>query len=287
MALLTFIIPVRHHRSVGNWQIARAYLAQTLASIAAQTSGLWNCIVVANHGTDLPDMPRKCHAVRVDLPLTQMPDRNDDLEGYYDAIRQDKGLRLLAGLKHVDPASHVMVVDYDDFVHRDLAKFVADRRQSAGWRIGRGLVWSGGRIFFAMRNFHRLCGTSHIIRRDLLGTFINHAGQVDMARVKRRLGSHIFIDDDVAAEGHPLEELPFAGAVYRVGNVQSASGSGELISYMTPARDIWRRPKFFLRNLISYRYLDDQTRSRFTLPTSKQDGSYLSYLRPYANDSRS
>lgn len=263
---LVFVIPVRHPGSVKDWSALKGYLRQTLVSVAAQTAPGWECVVVANAGASLPDMPEGCRVVTVDLPLPEMPNRETQLEAYYDAVRHDKGLRIHAGLKDIAPDSHVMVVDFDDFVHRDLAVFVAAHRSATGWNIDRGYVWDGGALCFAQPRFHQMCGTSHIIRRDLLGSFVTAGGQIDIAAVKRRLGSHIFIHHDLAAQGDGLMDLPFFGAVYRIGNPQSTSGSGQLMTQMTPRRDLLAHPRRFVGNMLRYRRLTSKLRRDFTLP---------------------
>lgn len=267
---LVFIIPVRHPASVADWSVLQRYLRQTLASIAAQTSSDWDCVVVANAEALLPDMPPNCRVIRVDLPLPEMPDRKTQLEAYYDTVRHDKGLRIHAGLDGIAKNSHVMVVDFDDFVHRRVAAFVGEHRSETGWKISQGYVWSGGSWCFAQSGFHQMCGTSHIIRRDLLGSFTTIDGGHDIAAIKRRLGSHIFIHKDLTAEGHPLEDLPFAGAVYRVGNPQSTSGSGQLPALMTPPRNLLGHPRAFARNMLRYRYVTRNLRKDFTLPLGQQ-----------------
>ena len=263
---LVFVIPVRHPDSVRNWGVLQDYLRQTLDSIAAQTSPHWECVVVANTGAALPDMPPKCRVITVDLPLPDMPDRETQLEAFYDAVRHDKGLRIHAGLDGISDSSHVMVVDFDDFVHRDLAGFVSAHRSDAGWNIDHGYVWDGGAWCFAQPGFHQMCGTSHIIRRDLLGSFETENGLPDIAAIKRRLGSHIFIHHDLAEQGHGLAGLPFPGAVYRIGNPQSTSGSGQLRTLMTPRHDLLAHPRRFVRNMLRYRRVTRHLRRSFTLP---------------------
>lgn len=267
-ASLVFVVPVRHPESVRDWSIVQGYLRQTLASIAAQTSYNWECVVVCNKGALLPNMPPNCRVIRVDLPLPYMPDRETELEAYYDAVRNDKGLRIHAGLHEISENAHVMVVDADDFVHRRLAEFVDARRDDVGWNISQGFVWSGGSWCFAQSGFHLMCGTSHIIRRDLLGSFSAADGQTDIAAIKRRLGSHIFIHADLATQGYPLQDLPFAGAVYRVGNPQSVTGSGQLAAVMTPPGDFFEHPRTFVRKLLRYRRVSSTVRQDFTLPVN-------------------
>lgn len=269
-AALVFVIPVRHHHSVSDWAAVRRHLAQTLVSIAAQTSQNWQCVIVANEGADLPEVPPGCTVRHVDLPLPQMPDRETELEAFYDAVRHDKGLRIYHGVHDIAPDSHVMVVDFDDFVSRRLAELVSAHRHEHGWYLARGHVWSGGRWTYQHPEFFRLCGTSHIVRRDLYGSLKQADGHPAMAIVKRWLGSHIFIHDDLAAAGKPLAPLPFPGAVYRIGNPGSTSGTGGLAEAMTPSRLLLRHPRS-LGRMLRYRPVTPALRQEFSLP-ARPDG---------------
>ena len=266
-ARLVFVIPVRHHHSVADWTVVQRNLAATLQSVSAQTTTNWECIVVANTGALLPTMPAGCTVCRVDLPLPQMPDRTRDLEAYYDAVRHDKGLRLYHGVRDISPDHHVMVVDFDDFVSCRLARMVAASPDAPGWSVNRGYVWSGGNLLYLHRDFHRLCGTSHIVRRDLYGT-LERDGRPDMSAIKRWLGSHIFIHDDLARAGTPLMPLPFPGAVYRIGNPISTSGTGRLLAAMIPPRSILTQPHRALSRLRHFRRVTDVIRREFSLPAA-------------------
>ncbi|MCE4557823.1 hypothetical protein [Pelomonas cellulosilytica] len=242
----------------------KKYLGQTLASIAAQTVSGWECIVVANRGADLPDLPKGCRAEFVDLPLPALPDRTTMLDEYYDGVRADKGQRIYAGVRAVASDSHVMVVDFDDFVSCRLAEFVVQNRTNAGWNIEDGYLWSGGGWCYLQSRFHEMCGTSHIIRRDLLGVF-EQDGKVDMDGIKRRLGSHIFIHRDLAIAGHPLSALPFPGAIYRIGNAQSTSGNGALFRVATPPRQFFTHPFRASQYLLRYRRVGVDLRNEFSI----------------------
>ncbi len=130
----------------------------------------------------------------------RLPDCETQIEAYYDAVRHDKGLRIHVGLAGIADQTHAMVVDFNDFVHRRLVAHVEAHRDAAGWNISRGHVWSGGSWCFAQSRFHSMCGTSHIVRRDLMGNFTTPEGRTDIAAVERRLDSHIFIPKDLAAQ---------------------------------------------------------------------------------------
>lgn len=265
-APLVFVVPIRHQDAVSDWGLSMRYLTQTLAAIAGQTVSDWECVVVANEGADLPEMPDRCRAEYVDLPVPDLPDPDNDLEGFYDAIRVDKGSRIYAGVRDAAPDSHIMAVDSDDFVSNRLAALVMENRAAPGWNLERGYVWSGGDWCYLQHSFHQTCGTSHIIRRDTYGT-LEQDGQVDLTAVKRRLGSHIFIHHDLKDAGRPLPPLPFPGAVYRVGNPQSATGRGTLFGYVTPPRRFLTHPVSNTGRLTRYRRVTPALRQEFSLPT--------------------
>ncbi len=83
----------------------------------------------------------------------------------YEAIRADKGRRVLAGMLQAGAMGHVMIVDDDDFVSCRLAGFVAANLAETGWYLKHGYVWTeGSRLLFRHDDFSHLCGTSHIIR---------------------------------------------------------------------------------------------------------------------------
>jgi hypothetical protein len=225
---LVFIIPVRHQDNSRDWNQLKFNLSQTLKSIEAQTHSNWRGIVVANAGADLPPLPSKFEAAFVDFPPNPHYDLEDDLEAYYEAVRFDKGRRILAGLYRAQTSGHIMLVDDDDFVHRDLAAFAARDPTANGWFIKVGYLWDEGRLLFKYRDFSHLCGTSHIIRADLFGLPLR-MDDVTESFICRTLGSHRFIAEDLAAAGTPLAVLPFAGAVYRVGHRGAHSQSDTIL----------------------------------------------------------
>jgi hypothetical protein len=223
---LTFIIPVRHQENARDWHLLKCDLAQTVASIAAQQSEAWNAIVVANQGADLPTLPSRFSVKWVDFPPNPLHEQGTAaVELFRDAIRLDKGRRILAGMLHGGQMSHVMIVDDDDLVHRNLAGFVQENPGKPGWYFSHGYIWKDrGKLLYLYSNFSQLCGTSHIIRSDLYQIPATMADASD-AYVRRMLGSHIMIDGILRDRGTALEPLPFPGAIYRVGHSGSWSNS--------------------------------------------------------------
>jgi len=251
--MLSFIIPVRHQSTVDSWPAVKARLAITIRSLRAQDNKAWNAVVVASRGADLPNCLEGIDVVFVDLPITR-PDSNGPKELFYQAIRHDKGHRVLAGLLHTRPAGHIMVVDFDDLVSRKLAGLVAQSPHANGWYFDRGYFFSGGRIIYDCRSgFFEWCGTSHIIRCDLL-RLPDSAEQASEEYIQRNLGSHKFIKRDLEALGVPLARLPFAGAIYRMGHSDAVTGSNHIVSRFVNRWALYKPGKLMV-DLARFRYL--------------------------------
>ena len=228
--MLTFITPVRHHETAKNWARIKQKLAETMRSISRQDGGEWRAVLVANPGSDLPDLPPNFEVAWVDFPPNRVTMQNTpDPEQFYQALRSDKGRRVLSGMLHAGGSGYFMVVDDDDFVSRRLASFVSANAGPNGWFVRDGYVWKeGARLLFRPTDFSRICGSSHIVRADLyqLPASVETA---DDAYVQRVLGSHIFTYDHFAAAGTPLAPLPFPGAVYRIAHADSSTRSGGIV----------------------------------------------------------
>jgi hypothetical protein len=253
--MLSFVIPVRHQASVGDWANVKAKLAITLRSVAAQTNTDWNGVVVANEDANLPDIPDRFEVVRVNFPYRELPDQRVDTEAFYNAIRDDKGKRILSGLLHLRPSGHVMVVDCDDLISQKLAAFVSDNPDANGWYFDTGHFFSGSRLLYRRpRAFFEVCGTSHIIRADLLDLPQNQQ-DASVSYIRYRMGSHKFIKTALDEQATPLLPLPFVGAIYRIGHSGSVSSSSGLFRHIFAPSDIVLRPHRTFARLIRLRLL--------------------------------
>jgi len=239
-------------------------LAQTAAAIARQDHAGWRAVIVANIEADLPQLPAGFAVKRVDFPPNLFPEQaGNDKEARYDAIRFDKGRRILAGMLHDPVTDYFMVVDDDDFVSSKLAGFVSVHGGAPGWRFNTGYVWAdGGTLLYRHPAFHKFCGTSHIVRADLMELPARFEDASD-AYIKRRLGSHIFIDDDLREKGTPLVPLPFCGAIYRVGHAGATSQSGRLLRTFLLRKDFIARPWGLVNALLRLRLLTSRLRQEF------------------------
>lgn len=234
---LSFIIPVRHPSNSRDWPTLKRNLSQTIASIAAQQSDAWSAVIVANQGSDLPPLPARFSVKWVEFP----PNRRVESgairdESWWDALRLDKGRRILAGMIHAGTTSYMMAVDEDDFVHRGLTTFVTKNSGKNGWRFSKGYLWAdGGGLLYLTCDFSGICGSSHIVRSDLYGI---PAALEDASEeyLRYMLGAHRFIDRILSERGTPLDPLPFPGAIWRVGHSGSASGSTNVIPRLVDLR---------------------------------------------------
>ena len=264
--VLTFIIPVRHQDNAKDWNKLKSNLTQTLRSMSAQDDKRWKAIIVANNGADLPELPPQVEVKRVDFSPNQTHDKGstERREDWWDAFRIDKGRRVLAGLYHAGKdAGHIMITDDDDLVSRRLTSFVAQHPSSPGWFIKKGYVWSdGGKYLYEYEDFSRLCGTSHIVRQDLFN-LPDKIEDVGREYICKMLGSHTFMHDLLDKQATPLEELPFVGAVYRIGHAGAHSGSQNLMNLFFLRSRMIFRPWLFIARLFRLRYLTEDRKKEF------------------------
>jgi hypothetical protein len=261
---LTFIVPVRHQDNARDWNALKANLAQTVASIANQSSGDWRGIVVANAGADLPELPERFEVVRVDFPPNDMHERDGaDMEDFYEAFRVDKGRRVLAGMLRARASRFFMIVDDDDFVSARLVQHASAYPDANGWTIDRGYIWNdGGRLLLEHDDFSHLCGTSLIVRSDLYG-LPERFEDAPLDWIKQMLGSHVRIAGILAKRGTPLETLPFRGAVYRVAHAGSHSQARGLLHTYFLRLEALREPSTLWRNLWKLRMVNAERRGEF------------------------
>jgi len=262
--MLTFIIPVRHPDNSKNWDALKARLAQTITSISGQNSDRWQAIIVANTGADLPALPKGFSVERVDFAPNPKHERgaNDDVEAFRDFFRVDKGRRVRAGMLAARNATFFMIVDDDDFVSSRLAGYVARHSDDNGWYIDQGYMWGEGNLLLgAISKFFMLCGTSHIISARLYDLERLRGNDAD-DYMKRMLGSHIAVAQELAAAGTPLKALPFFGAIYRVGHPGAHSNSSGLIATFFKKTTL-ANPLRFIKTALSLRLITPKLRREF------------------------
>lgn len=264
MVTLTFIIPIRHYENIRNIDEFNFNLQQTVHSINLQTSQDWQAIIVVNTGTLLPELPKNFKIKYVDFKKNENHEYTDEisLEGFRDSVRLDKGKRILAGMLEAEKTRYFMVVDDDDLISKHLTSYVSMNNTEYGWKINKGYVWqSKSNLLYAKNNFNKICGTSLIIQSNLYGLKkdINlHSEEY----IKNMLGSHVKIDEILAINGTPLKNLPFRGAIYRVGHICSHSQNGGIFKYFITLRD-FKNPKQLMYKILHLRYFFKRLKNDF------------------------
>jgi hypothetical protein len=262
--VLTFIVPLRHPKNSPDWQALKRRLAQTIRSIAGQDDERWRAIIVANEGSDLPELPDKFELKQVSFPPNPMFEQGDnDREVFLDSCRLDKGRRVLAGILEADRSGYSMVVDDDDFVSCRLTSFAAERLEGNGWYMQKGYIWGdGGKLIYEYADFWKFCGTSHIIRTALyeLPASVEDS---DPQYLRKIFGSHVFVRDYLLARRKPLEPLPFAGAIYRIGHAGAHSKSPGLVRQVFFKREILNNPFKLAQRFSRLRLLNAAVRRQF------------------------
>jgi hypothetical protein len=261
---LTFIIPLRHPDNSRDWQALKRRLSQTIRSIAGQDDARWRAIIVANEGSDLPELPEKFELKQVRFPPNPVFEQGAyGREVFLDSCRLDKGRRVLAGILQADRSGYSMVVDDDDFVSCRLTGFAAGRSGANGWYMPKGYIWGdGGKLIYEYPDFWKFCGTSHIIRTALYELPVG-VEDADPDDIRRIFGSHLAIRGYLEARGTPIEPLPFAGAIYRIGHAGSHSKSPGLVKEVFFRREILKNPFKLAQRFSRLRLLDAAVRRQF------------------------
>lgn len=244
---LSFVIPVRDPKGVKNWPQIKDILEKTLSSLHATGGAVF---VAASRGSDLPQL-HGAHLVELDLPYSELPPPHT--EQRYDAIRMDKGARIMHALVRYRPKGHVMVVDYDDLVHREITDLPRNNPDTPGWILNAGYVFdSSGTCYHINRGFNKICGTSVIVRSDLLA-IPQKVEDIDYQWAATMLGSHRFIQEYFAKSSDTkFIEVNRPLSAYRIGYGDNVSGMDTVKSAYFDS-EILLTPKKFLKNLLRLR----------------------------------
>lgn len=270
MTVLTFIIPVRHFQNAKNWQKVKSNLEETLKSISMQTDPSWQALVIANTGSDLPQMPHENIKVKyVDFDPNPLFEQKDaDLEVFHDAFRIDKGRRVLKGMLDSLDTRYFMIVDDDDYVNKNITSYVKKNIGENGWYIEKGYIWPDqSQFLLAVNEFYKKCGTCFIVRKDLynLPKSFSDATQKYICDF---LGSHMFIKNYLENTKQALLPLPFEGAIYRAGHGESHSKSNDVFRRLLINNKLLKTPVKLLKGLLNIRLFSVVTRSNFRYSNS-------------------
>ncbi|MDJ0571725.1 MAG: glycosyltransferase family A protein [Pleurocapsa sp. MO_192.B19] len=207
--MLCFIIPVKSAQVSGSWELVSKLFERTIKSVCNQTISDFRVIVVCHEKPNIEFEHPNVTYIEVDLPIPTWNDNTD-----HASREQDKQKKIFTGLiyaRKFNP-THIMFVDADDCVSKNLAEFVSQNSQCNGWFIGRGYEYRDGSksLLLRRKKFHLKCGTTFIIRYDL----IVPKEDIKIDDIDKSFLYHQNILKIMSKKGSSLELLPFEGAVY-------------------------------------------------------------------------
>ena len=230
--MLIFITSIRHPHNSDSYQRVVGLLDQTLESICAQTSVNFQVVVVCN---EVPNLPSRQNVdyVKVNFPP---PSKLKRPTTGMQAIRLDRGSKYVIGLLYARRYSpdYIMFFDADDYISCRIVEFVERHPVVDGWYFEHGYSYQqGANSVRLLDNFYKMCGTSHIFQFSLFplphqltvhSSLQSITTIMDDQYLNSVLGSHRFARRYYKSRAVDLEMLPFAGAVWVLGNGENHSG---------------------------------------------------------------
>lgn len=260
---------MRARALAADWRYHTWLLEKTLDSILAQTHPAFEAVVVCH---DIPDIRQaahpQVHILPVDIPVPART--NDDM-------CLDKVLKISAGVEWAlkRGSDYVMFVDADDLVSRRLSAFVAAHHGANGWYFHDGFVHTYGERWVRVDAPHHLvCGTSAIVRADLLRSAPSDFCRGAVVNTLADAGHNLY-EKHLAEGGTPIAPLPFPGAVYVLhpdSTSQVAGGAGYWPAAAGERRPGWRRTlrrvRQAARRIGTMRPITPRLRAEFTIPST-------------------
>ncbi|MDX1889116.1 glycosyltransferase family A protein [Mycolicibacterium sp. 050158] len=231
--MLAFVTTLRHPHNSRDYAHVERLLRESLRSITRQTHDDYVVVIVGNQAPRFA-LPPRTHFVEVDF---DPPSLQRGPHTGATACVWDKGTKTgvaLAWLR-ASPPDYVMLLDADDFIHRDLVAYVHRHPTSPGWVVKRGYAYSRRRNVYAWRRrLDRICGTSFILPFAALG--VPPSLRVDATAeavadafgddvLEQVLAGHRYALDWWRRRGRHLQTLPFAGVVYHLDTGENHSGN--------------------------------------------------------------
>lgn len=251
--MIGFVIPLKSAQVSNSWEHVSRLLNRTLQSICNQTDENFKVIVACHeYPSDRCDVSHpNIEFIQVKFPapapignLNEEEAFNDLVQGKLrEKMRLDRQRKTWTGLNYLKKYSptHVMVVDADDCISKNIASYVSQYPDKNGWYIERGYEYAdqSNRIYLRS-NFYQRCGTSHILKFDLMSPEMGEFSEVTSNHLRHQNFRKNFDD-----RGFHLECLPFEGAVYVVDNQENITAQKKYA--------LKREKNFASRTLLSLR----------------------------------
>ncbi|MDX1383889.1 MAG: hypothetical protein R3190_09625 [Thermoanaerobaculia bacterium] len=232
--MLAFVTALPHPHNVRSYPRVGELLGRSLAGLERQTCDAFT-IRIAGNGPAPIELPPSARWVDVDLEPAYPRPGPVPPEHLSTRVMRDKGLKLASGILAARDAapSHYMLFDYDDLLSRRLAEHCRRHPDERGWYADRGYVyWEGSGRITAVRDFSEVCGSSFVLRRDLLSMPPALAAGSPPAEIAEAVGErflvellarHVTTRAYLRETGVELAPLPFPAAVWMRGTGENAS----------------------------------------------------------------
>jgi hypothetical protein len=257
--MLVFVIPLKSREASKSWLQVSKLLERCVQSICRQTDPNFKVVVVCNQRPDITFSHPCLHYLEVDFPV---PELNLQSRNY------DKAKKIIAGLLYARQFSptHAMLVDADDCVSHRIAALTKQHPEANGWFVNKGYVYQENShlIYYRKLAFHNICGTCNILRFDLCPLPALSSDQIEPTSELIAFYSgknHRDVTKIMQAQQTPLAELPFAGAVYIIGNGENIYQAG----FSTIYKDRTKQLIFRLKEALRFRWLTPSVRQEFGL----------------------
>ncbi|PSB20031.1 hypothetical protein C7B76_06660 [filamentous cyanobacterium CCP2] len=144
---------------------------------------------------------------------------------------QDKWKKLAVGMVRAGKLKpdFVMVMDADDLVSHKLSQFANARKSANGWVLKKGFRYKYGSQWVYVDD-HFNCGTNAIVNSKMI-RFPENLSREEIDQCLVLKCGHTIIEQKMAEIGHPLEPLPFVGAVYVHGHGDNDSALNKSSKY--------------------------------------------------------
>ena len=254
--MLVFIIPVKSPLISSDWSLCSRLFERCLKSVCNQTSVNFRVVVVCNEKPQTTFGSPHVEYLTVDF-LPPISEKVSPLIGLESPKEADKAKKILVGIAHAKQLnpSHIMVVDADDCINQNIAKFVEENLGCDGWYIKKGYIYKEGKkyIYLNSKNFNDLCGTSIIIKYELAELLMNE-------------GKYYEHNATTLKNGTKLQVLPLIGGIYSVENQENYRMTPTAIKALS--NNFYQRGlAYWLEKISKYRicFLTNSIRQEFAL----------------------
>ena len=245
--MVTFIICVKHYENCHSYNDIWDLLEKTLVSVCGQLDDRFKVIVVSNKTLNTFPENKKIKNVKfveVNWPAPSLPnnwqiDTQVTKSIVRPQVRLDKGTKYILALSEVDDDNYVMIVDADDFIHRDLVRTIHNSNKDF-LRINKGIQMGIDDSFKHIDNFDKKCGTCNITKASILKEQINFknvnlsSSQNTIIRSTQKfylmkvIGSHSLSWSYFNYKGYEGGDIEFRAAIYNCSHNEQVSGKGNL-----------------------------------------------------------